>query len=220
MLASDTAWFQDSAHFINGLVPGDGVHVAFPAAMGLNRARYLLLTGQVLHAVEAKEMALVNEILPQEKLLLRAWELARMIMRQPELNRRYTRVLLTEQMRRQLNDLLAYGLALEGLAITAIPRKQVLASRTDTSARLPKNEEDGRNVRPLPSSSQVSALGRYRLGLLRPHALIVRIVGQRAHLGVHIDIRTLALAAPFSRLPVLGLDRELGLTLEVIVPLA
>ena len=123
VLASETACFQDSAHFVNGLVPGDGVHVAFPAAMGLNRARYFLLTGQVLHAVEAKEMGLVNEILSAEKLLPRAWELARMIMKQPELNRRYTRVLLTEQVRRQMNDLLAYGLALEGLAITAIPRK-------------------------------------------------------------------------------------------------
>jgi enoyl-CoA hydratase/carnithine racemase len=123
VLASETACFQDSAHFMNGLVPGDGVHVAFPAAMGLNRARYFLLTGQVLHAVEAKEMGLVNEILPQDKVLPRAWELARMIMKQPELNRRYTRILLTEQVRRQMNDLLAYGLALEGLAITAIPRR-------------------------------------------------------------------------------------------------
>ena len=123
VLASETATFQDSAHFMNGLVPGDGVHVAFPMAMGLNRARYFLLTGQVIHAVEAKQIGLVNEILPREKLLPRAWELARMIMKQPELNRRYTRILLTEQVRRQMNDLLPYGLALEGLAITALPRK-------------------------------------------------------------------------------------------------
>ena len=123
VLAAETATFQDSAHFINGLVPGDGVHVAFPMAMGLNRARYFLLTGQVIHAVEAKEIGLVNEILPQEKLLPRAWELARMILKQPELNRRYTRILLTEAVRRQMNDLLPYGLALEGLAITAIPRE-------------------------------------------------------------------------------------------------
>ncbi|MGE0628896.1 MAG: enoyl-CoA hydratase/isomerase family protein [Hyphomicrobiaceae bacterium] len=123
VLAAETAAFQDSAHFIGGLVPGDGVHVAFPAAMGLNRARYFLLTGQVIKAKEAKEIGLVNEVLPADELLPRAWTLARMIMRQPELNRRYTRILLTEQLRRQMNDLLPYGLALEGLAITAIPRK-------------------------------------------------------------------------------------------------
>lgn len=118
VLASENASFQDSAHFAGGLVPGDGVHVVFPMVMGLNRARYFLLTGQVLSATEALAAGLVNEVLSQEELLPRAWELARQIMQQPEMNRRYTRLLLTEQLRRQINELLPYGLALEGLAIT------------------------------------------------------------------------------------------------------
>lgn len=118
VLAAENASFQDSAHYAGGLVPGDGVHVVFPMIMGLNRGRYFLLTGQVIDANEAREVGLVNEVLPREKLLPRAWELARQIMLQPEMNRRYTRLLLTEQLRRQINDLLPYGLALEGLAIT------------------------------------------------------------------------------------------------------
>jgi enoyl-CoA hydratase/carnithine racemase len=85
--------------------------------MGLNRARYFLLTGQTLSATDALQMGLVNELLPAPKLLPRAWELARQLMLQPALNRRYTRILLTEHLRRQMNDLLAYGLALEGMAI-------------------------------------------------------------------------------------------------------
>ena len=117
VLASDTAAFQDSAHFVGGLVPGDGMHVVFPLIMGLNRGRYFLLTGQKLSAQEAKEMGIVNEILPREELLPRAWEHARNIMKLPELNRRYTRILITEILRRQMNDLLPYGLALEGLAL-------------------------------------------------------------------------------------------------------
>jgi len=117
VLAAEEATFQDSGHYAGGLVPGDGVHVAFQLAMGYNRARYFLLTGQILNAVEAKEAGLVNEILPREKLLPRAWELARQLARQPELNRRYARVLLTELLRRQMRDLLPYGLALEGLAL-------------------------------------------------------------------------------------------------------
>lgn len=118
VLASETASFQDSAHFVGGLVPGDGVHVVFPMIMGLNRGRYFLLTGQIIGAAEAKAMGLVNEVLPKDRLLPRAWELARVIMRQPELHRRYGRILLTETLRRQMRDLLPYGLALEGLAIT------------------------------------------------------------------------------------------------------
>lgn len=118
VLASENASFQDSAHYAGGLVPGDGVHVVFPMVMGLNRGRYFLLTGQVINAQEALECGLVNEVLPKEQLLSRAWELARQIMQQPEMNRRYARILLTERLRRQMNELLPYGLALEGLAIT------------------------------------------------------------------------------------------------------
>lgn len=118
VLAAENASFQDSAHYTGGLVPGDGVHVVFPLIMGLNRGRYFLLTGQVIDADKALEFGLVNEVLPAKSLLPRAWELARQIMQQPEMNRRYTRLLLTEQLRRQLQELLPYGLALEGLAIT------------------------------------------------------------------------------------------------------
>lgn len=117
VLATETAAFQDSAHYVGGLVPGDGVHIVFPMVMGLNRGRYFLLTGQVLGAREAKEIGVVNEILPKDALLPRAWELARKLLEQPELNRRYARILLTEHLRRQINDLLPYGLALEGLAV-------------------------------------------------------------------------------------------------------
>ncbi len=117
VLASQTAAFQDSAHYVGGLVPGDGMHIVFPLLMGYNRGRYFLLTGQKIDAEEAKTFGLVNEILAPGDLMPRAWELARQIMRQPELNRRYTRLLITEVLRRQMNELLPYGLALEGLAL-------------------------------------------------------------------------------------------------------
>ncbi|HXY25895.1 MAG TPA: enoyl-CoA hydratase/isomerase family protein [Candidatus Acidoferrum sp.] len=117
VLASEDAAFQDSAHFVGGMIPGDGVHVIFPLLMGMNRGRYFLLTAQKISAKEAYDMGLVNEVLPKDKVLERAWEHARNLMKQPALNRRYTRILLTEQLRRQMNDLLGYGLALEGLGI-------------------------------------------------------------------------------------------------------
>ncbi|UCF76753.1 MAG: enoyl-CoA hydratase/isomerase family protein [Betaproteobacteria bacterium] len=117
VLAAEQAAFQDSAHFRGGMVPGDGVHVVFPMLMGLNRARYFLLTAQLLSAKEALAFGLLNEVLPREQLLSRAWELARQILQQPVINRRYTRVILNEYLRRPMNDLLGYGLALEGLGI-------------------------------------------------------------------------------------------------------
>ena len=115
VLASDTAAFQDSGHFVNGLIPGDGMHVIYPLLLGLNRGRYFLLTGQTLDARQALELGLVSEVLPREGLLPRAWELAEELAEQSDLVLRYSRVLLTQNVKRQMQDLLGYGLALEGL---------------------------------------------------------------------------------------------------------
>ncbi len=116
VLASDDTYFQDTAHFAGGMVPGDGMHIVMPLLMGFNRGRYFLFTGQKVDAEEAKAMGLVSEVLPRDRLLDRARELARLILQQPKLVRRYTRIALTEELRGRMHGLLAYGLALEGMA--------------------------------------------------------------------------------------------------------
>lgn len=116
VLAADHTYFQDTAHFPGGMVPGDGMHIVMPLLMGTNRGRYFLLTGQKLSAEEAKTIGLVNEVLPREKLLDRARQLAQQLLEQPKLVRRYTRIALTEELRGRMHGLLAYGLALEGMA--------------------------------------------------------------------------------------------------------
>lgn len=115
VLASDDCIFQDTAHFPGGMVPGDGMHIVMPLLMGMNRGRYFLYTGQKVGAHEAQAIGLVNEVLPKDQLLERARELARQLMLQPRLVRRYTRTLLTEDLRSRMHGLLGYGLALEGL---------------------------------------------------------------------------------------------------------
>jgi enoyl-CoA hydratase/carnithine racemase len=119
VLAAEDTTFQDSAHFANGLVPGDGMHIVYPLLMGLNRGRYFLLTGQTLTAREAQNIGLVSEVLPRAELLPRAWALAEQLAQRPRLVLRYSRVLLTHQLKRQMHDLLGYGLALEGLGVAA-----------------------------------------------------------------------------------------------------
>jgi enoyl-CoA hydratase/carnithine racemase len=116
VLASEDAYFQDLAHFPQGMVPGDGQHVLWPRLIGPNRARYLLLTGSKLPAQQALEWGAVNEVHPKEKLLDRAWELARDLARRPPLTLRYTRLLFTQDLKRAFLDELAHGLARETYA--------------------------------------------------------------------------------------------------------
>ena len=115
-LAADHANFRDAPHYPSGLVPGDGVHVVWQALLGLNRARYFLMTGQSLSAQEALALGVVNEVMPQADLLPRAWALAHAIAKRPRLTTRLTREAMLMQVKREMLAQLPYGLALEGLA--------------------------------------------------------------------------------------------------------
>src|SRR6266481_2098293 len=122
VLASENAEFQDAPHFPNGVVPGDGVHIVWPLVLGPNRGRYFLLTEQKLSAKEALDLGVVNEVLPRDRLLPRAWELAETIVKRPSLAVRYARVALTQQLKKAMLENLGYGLALEGLsAVQSFP---------------------------------------------------------------------------------------------------
>jgi enoyl-CoA hydratase/carnithine racemase len=115
-LAADTAVIQDAPHFRIGTVPGDGVQLVWQALLGPNRGRYFLLTGERLQPEEALRLGVVNEVLPADRVLDRAWELARDLAQQPDTTLRYTRVALTQNLKRLVLDGVGYGLALEGLA--------------------------------------------------------------------------------------------------------
>ena len=121
VLAADTAQFQDSAHFTGGLVPGDGMHVVYPLLLGANRARYFLLTGQTLSAHKAHELGLVAEVLAPDKLMPRAFELAGEIASKPASLVRATRAVLTEHLKRHMQELLGFGLYAEMLALMDRP---------------------------------------------------------------------------------------------------
>jgi enoyl-CoA hydratase/carnithine racemase len=64
-----------------GAINGTGSHWQ----LGTKKAAYYAYTGMNINAQAALDLGLVSEVLPREKLLPRAWELAEMIMQAPPL---------------------------------------------------------------------------------------------------------------------------------------
>lgn len=123
ILATPDTVFQDKPHFDFGIVPGDGVNLLWPEVIGSVRGRYFILTRQLLDAETAKDYGAVNEIVPAEGLLARAHELAEQLAALPPLTGRYTRIALTQRLRRVVDEGAGYGLALEGISAADVARR-------------------------------------------------------------------------------------------------
>ena len=79
MIAADTAQFADT-HARVGVMPGGGMTARLPQAVGIRKAQELSLTGNYLTAQEAEKLGLVNRVVPKEKLMEVARELAEQIL--------------------------------------------------------------------------------------------------------------------------------------------
>ena len=122
VLATPSTVFQDKPHFELGIVSGDGVHLLWQEAIGTIRGRYFILTRQELDAATAKEWGAVNEILPADRLLARAREIAEGLAALPPLATSYTRTAMTQRLRRIIDEGVGYGLALEGISAADVAR--------------------------------------------------------------------------------------------------
>lgn len=122
VLATPETVFQDKPHFDFGIVPGDGVNLLWPEVIGSVRGRYFILTRQILDAQTAKDWGAVNEIVPADRLLSRARKIAEGLAALPPLTSRYTRIALTQKLRRIIDEGAGYGLALEGISAAEVAR--------------------------------------------------------------------------------------------------
>lgn len=68
LIASERARFGDT-HARVGVMPGWGLTVLLPQAIGVRRAREMSFTGNFLSATEALELGLVNHVVPHDDLM-------------------------------------------------------------------------------------------------------------------------------------------------------
>jgi enoyl-CoA hydratase/carnithine racemase len=114
-------------HYPIGSVPGDGIHSCFLELLGVKRGAYALLTGQAINAQKALEYGMVNEVLPRDKLLERAWEIADFIMTQPRITRRLTTQIIRRPWKKRITDDLDGGFGIQMFAHLA--KKKSIHSR-------------------------------------------------------------------------------------------
>jgi enoyl-CoA hydratase len=82
-IASENAEFGVTERRWN-IVAGDGLCVRLPLVVGYARALELIITGKRIDAEEAYRIGLVNEVVPGDRLMARARELARSICELPQ----------------------------------------------------------------------------------------------------------------------------------------
>ncbi len=105
VIASEHAEFGD-AHARFGLLPGGGGSVRLPRKIGVNPAKYLMLTGRTVSARQMMEWGLVSEVVPAEELASRVQELARTIAGHSPLGMTRMKQLVDDGMRRSVDDAL------------------------------------------------------------------------------------------------------------------
>lgn len=82
LIASERAVFADT-HARVGILPGGGMTARLPQLVGAAMARRLSMTGEVVDAARAERIGLVTEVVPHERLVHRAVELATQIAEVP-----------------------------------------------------------------------------------------------------------------------------------------
>jgi enoyl-CoA hydratase/carnithine racemase len=133
LCAEDARIFD--VHYAISSVPADGIHSCFQELLGVKRAAYALLTGQVIDAKTALEYGMVNEVLPREELIGRAYAIADHIMSQPRTVRRLTTQIIRRPWKRRIVDDLdgGFGIQMFGHLAkgTAIHSRDHIGSTTD-----------------------------------------------------------------------------------------
>lgn len=74
----------------SGHVPGDGMGLCLQQVLGIKRGNYMMMTCEGIDAQKCLELGVVNEVVEKGKVVDRAWELARDIMKKSRSCRRLT----------------------------------------------------------------------------------------------------------------------------------
>jgi enoyl-CoA hydratase len=115
-------------HVKMGITAGDGGAVMWPLLVGVNRAKYMLMTGDLVTAEEAFAMGLVNRVVDEGEALPNAVALARRLAAGPSYAIQTSKVSVNTIIKAVSNLVLPLSLALEEVSFTKDDHREAVAA--------------------------------------------------------------------------------------------
>ena len=116
VVCSETAKVGDR-HVNVGLVAGDGGAVIWPLIVGPNKAKELLMTGDLITGPELLSMGIANHVVPQEEVMSFSMDLADRLASMPPYACRATKNTINKMLKQQAELVLDMGLSWEWLSM-------------------------------------------------------------------------------------------------------
>ena len=113
-------------HVKVGLVAGDGGAVIWPQLIGFARAKELLMTGDLLTAVRAAEIGLINHAVPSDQLDAKVAEVAGKILANPRWAVRWTKTLVNMPLKALASQMMEASIGYEMMSNIAADRAEAV----------------------------------------------------------------------------------------------
>jgi enoyl-CoA hydratase len=123
--AARSAIFADT-HVVMGIGAGDGGQVIWPLLMGVNRAKYFLMTGERVSAEEGERMGLVNFVVDDGTVVDEALALAARLAAGPSVAISASKMAINGYMRMVSNLVLPLSLAHEGRSMASQDHREAV----------------------------------------------------------------------------------------------
>ena len=112
VVAGENTSFADT-HVKMGVGAGDGGQVIWPLLMGVNRAKYHLMTGEKITGADAYDAGLVNFLVDEDQVLDKALDLADQLASGPAQAIAASKLGINQYIKMVANSVLLYSMALE-----------------------------------------------------------------------------------------------------------